>query len=287
MEPYIKTNYTLNNIDFGRLFEPIYNASIKDKNNTELIPFTAVDASFAYYEFNESDTLTFTNCVGMQFSCLAVGGGGGSGQRTITAGAGGAGGGGMVAGSFTLNSGIVTINVGAGGTGGNDSNGIVGTVGSSSTVFAPNFSITGGGGGRGGGSILGTPALAGIATNGCGGGAGGVSSNTGRTGHGIGWYGGNSSLIGGGGGGGMGSPGLVSTLDGGEGGIGASPSIVGFGLTYYSNTLFSYGGKGSYKQDGSYPLPNTRIEPGSGAAGGDTSQGQHGATGIVIIAYAL
>lgn len=227
-----------------------------------------------------------------------VGGGGGAGglRSTVTA----TGGGGSLESPLSLTSSIsYAVTIGAGGSGGVAD---VGTSGSDSTFST----ITSTGGGRGGRSGT-TGAVGG--SGGAGSGRGQVTGYVGLGGAGTpnqGYAGGNgvgdSSVSGqsGGGGGGAGAVGATSTVGtGGNGGAGvAIPTFAAATNTGVSNYYAGGGGGAVYTPGtngtggagggGNVATAGTRnTGSGGGAAIGGATTGGAGASGIVIIRYAM
>ena len=187
------------------------------------------DASYDYYAFTTSDTLTVST--GGLVDVLVVGGGGGGGG--YYSGGGGAGGEVIVALDYLISAGSISVTVGAGGTagGGTSGTGDDGVNGGHS-LFDNLLAV---GGGAGGGATSGSDSNFPGHPGGHGGGGGGRNSNAGAASLYRGFAGGNALPLdvggtgaggGGGGAGEAGSDGSGSNI-GGDGGDGLAPS--GFG----------------------------------------------------------
>lgn len=240
--------------------------------------------------------------------------GGGAGGSWYNAGGGGAGGA-LAANSVSITGGTTyTVTIGAGGTGSNNS-GVVGPVGSNSSISGTGFTtvtaIRGGGGGSSG---------PGGATNGgSGGGNSGYITNV--AGKGVytgssylsqtrqGYDGGFGGTYGGGGGGGAGAAGTNGqSTTGGNGGVGIQWNDGNYyggggGGSAYSDTAGNIpgnGGNGGGGRGSSYPLGayvsnapaysgTTNTGGGGGGASGyhaTTQQAGSGGSGVVVIRFA-
>lgn len=228
--------------------------------------------------------------VGGNGSSAYGGGGGGAGGVRCTVGATGGGGSLESALSLTKNTNYPVL-IGGGGSGTGNGRGYSG----SPTTFS---TITSAGGGGGGGT---NPDFTGV-NGGSGGGSslgGGGTSGTANQGYG----GGTSSSQGGGGGGGAGAAGSsTNNNNGAAGGNGIQTSISGT-ATYYggggggggTGTGSSTGGAGGLGGGGTGSASTGTYTPaqdntGGGGYGGNNARGSSekgGASGIVIVRYAV
>lgn len=303
--PTIKSNFKSNGVDIGRYFQP-NGVQILDSSGNNIIPFPVYDASFAYYEFTRSTSLSCINCDNVQLSYLAIGGGGGGGRGGLsTYGGGGGGGGGITTGFLKLNqTDTVTIVVGTGGTGPTSGSvpGVNGGATTISTLGGTNIYVAGGGGGGAVNSGKGQDST-GSSTGAIFLGGGGGSSNSGDAG--IGKYNGGIGNQKSGGGGGGGSIGGDSNP--GNGGTGLSPTNATlptqFGPSYLNKFYCGGGGggdngngnnagAGGYNSGGAGGNSNSTGNPGSmygGGGGGGTpgARGGDGYQGGVILAYPI
>lgn len=231
--------------------------------NTATGTYSVGPATYSYFTFNSSSTLT-VNVAGLA-TVLCVGGGGAGGHNN--AGGGGAGGH-LFANNVFLSAGTKTITVGAGGAASSPSSG-PGNNGIASRldfVYSP-----GGGGGGGVSGGVGAPGL-----NGASGGGGAVGFSAGGAGvAGLGNNGSTEVGVGAGGGG------AGSTSGNGNGGAGLANSITGTSVTRAGGGA-SYTGTGG-SGGGGNPSTAGTANTGGGGGGLITTSAGAGGSGVVIV----
>tara|TARA_R110002126_G_scaffold41958_1_gene121709 strand:- start:469 stop:1797 length:1329 start_codon:yes stop_codon:yes gene_type:complete len=258
----------------------------------------ANDGTYWIHTFLTSGT--FTPATELSCDYLVVAGGGGGGGDI--AGGGGAGGY-KAANSFAISSSL-TVTVGAGGAGQTTYPSIGRGANGSNSVLS-SITSTGGGGGSQGGAT-GKPGGSGGSGGGSGGTNGGsplnpigTASPAGQGSDGGQGNNGGSGSGRGGGGGGASATGASGTTSG-AGGAGTSNSISGSAVTYAGGggsgsyeTTAGAGGAGGGGAGGRYAPPTvggagtTNTGGGGGGGSAGSAYGGNGASGIVIIRYAM
>ena len=256
------------------------------------------DGNYKVHTFTSSGTFTITSAGDVEYLVVAGGGGAPRHSSAISGDAAGGGAGGMLtATGFATTAQAYTITVGAGGAGQSLARGLNG----SNSVFSTLTCIGGGGGCYNNAS--GNEAQDG------GSGGGGMSYRI-TPGSGTAGQGNNggtglapTAYIGGAGGGGKGAVGQTMPSDGraGNGGAGANSSITGSAVGYagggggMSDQRISVAGGTASHGGGAGGPTNTpasgTVNTGGGAGGsaawasGNSTSGQSGGSGVVIIRY--
>jgi len=230
---------------------------------------------------------------------LIVAGGGGSGRARDRDGGSGGGAGGVLAGTTTIQPGILSVGVGAGGAGGSNDNGGRGLNGGNSAYAG--LTAFGGGGGAGRENHNFRSASSGGSGGGGQHGGGGAAGTPGQGNKGGDEFDGTTDnhRAGGGGGGATQAGGNAAQAVGGKGGDGLLSDITGQALYYgggggagtrsTSGTVGAggLGGGGNGSNNGVGQAGVNGTGGGAGGSGGTSNRnGARGGTGVVIVRYA-